>query len=96
MKRLILQQNAPLYDAQCGGPLTYHELGRHLDRAVASTTEFRDSGKFHVALLQMPTFELCVQGKISGLGYEFEEARDWVDVISGNGKGCWADNLIEP
>lgn len=100
MDRLILQQCAPPYGAECGNPYMDHrDLARRLDRAAESTIEFRSTGKFHLVLLHMPTVELWVEGNISGLGYHFEDARrDWMEIVSGSGKGCWGDNLpaIEP
>lgn len=97
MRRIILQQSAPPYGAWCGNAYMSHEwFSRRLHRAVMDVADSGGRGPLQLVLLKMPEVKLWLEGEINGLGYHFEDARkDWVDVISGSGNGCWGDTLLE-
>lgn len=91
MKRVILQQAAPPDGAQCGNPyMDYSDSGETLFHVALLFKEL-GSAAFEV-LLEERDVPLLTRGRISGLGYFYEDARrDWLDVISGTGKDYWDD-----
>lgn len=87
LRHVILQQCAAPYDVQCGGAYMSHvTFTGVLHDAVVSVAEL---GEFQLALLETPGVKLWFEGRISGFGYFYEDARkDWMAVTEG-GKGCW-------
>lgn len=92
MRRVILQQCAPPYAAQCGYPWSQHEDFTGMMRDVALL--FRESAKAKFELVVLPELdaELWARGKSNGLGYYFDDARmDWGNIVLGACKGRWDD-----
>jgi len=100
IKRVILQQSPPPYDAWCGNAWLQHEDFERCLIQAASSIAKHDNGRagFRLVLLEKSDLESWCRGRVRGLLHaKFNDARDdWLDAIYGDGRGCWDDMKAMP